>query len=49
MKKPYVLRVRMPEMMQKALRQTAKETGTTVSGLLRKMIETNLLTGVKEK
>jgi predicted DNA-binding protein len=44
MKNTYVLRVRMPDIMQDALIQEAKETGTTVSGLIRKMIETNLLT-----
>lgn len=49
MKNSYVLRVRMNETLQKALHHAAKETGTTVSGLIRKMIKTNLLTGAKAK
>jgi predicted DNA-binding protein len=44
MKKKFVLRVRMPDEMNIQLKKAAKESGTTVSVLIRKLIETNLLT-----
>lgn len=45
MKSSYILRVRMPDDMQALLKKTAKQNGTTVSYLVRKLIETNLITG----
>jgi predicted DNA-binding protein len=44
MKKKFVLRVRMPDDMNIQLKQAAIKSGTTVSRLIRKLIETNLLT-----